>query len=66
MIVLHTSMEIINIIITDSESMIRKLDGMNEYPGAARSMVMDADFDVLSALHKQLNWGIQSPGRQHR
>ena len=48
-------------IITDSASMIRKLDKMNGYPGAARSMVMDADFDVLSALHKQLNWFPQRP-----
>ena len=51
-------------IITDSASMIRKLDKMNEYPGAARSMVMDADFDVLYALHKQLNWFPQRPTLQ--
>ena len=44
--------------------MIRKLDKMNEYPGAARSMVMDADFDVLYALHKQLNWFPQRPHLQ--
>ena len=37
---------------------------MNEYPGAARSMVMDADFDVLSALHTQLNWFPKRPRLQ--
>ena len=51
-------------IITDSASMIKKLDKMNEYPGAARSMVMDADFDVLSALHTQLNWFPKRPRLQ--
>ena len=51
-------------IITDSESMTRKLDKMNVYPGAARSMVMDADYDVLSALHQQLSWFQQRPKLQ--
>ena len=41
--------------------MTRKLDKMNEYPGAARAMVMDADYDVLSALNRQLNWFPQRP-----
>ena len=51
-------------IITDSESMTRKLDKMNAYPGAARTMVMDADYDVLSALHHQLNWFPRRPQLQ--
>jgi len=39
---------------TDSLSMIKKLKAFDEYPTAPLTTVLDSEWDVLSALHKEL------------
>jgi hypothetical protein len=41
---------------TDSASMIKKLKAYEKYPTAKLGMVLDSEWDVLSALHKALKW----------
>jgi ribonuclease HI len=41
---------------TDSASMIKKLKAYDKYPTAKLAMVLDSEWDVLSALHKALKW----------
>jgi hypothetical protein len=41
---------------TDSASMIKKLKAYDKYPTAKLGMVLDSEWDVLSALHKALKW----------
>jgi hypothetical protein len=41
---------------TDSASMIKKLKAYDKYPTARLGMVLDSEWDVLSALHKALQW----------
>ena len=41
---------------TDSLSMIKKLKAFNKYPTASLSMVLDSEWDVLSALDRVLKW----------
>jgi hypothetical protein len=42
---------------TDSAaSMIKKLKADDKYPTAKLAMVLDSEWDVLSALHKALQW----------
>jgi hypothetical protein len=41
---------------TDSASMIKKLKAYDKYPTAKLGMVLDPEWDVLSALHKALKW----------
>jgi hypothetical protein len=41
---------------TDSASMIKKLKAYDKYPTASLAMVLDSEWDVLSALHKALQW----------
>jgi hypothetical protein len=41
---------------TDSASMIKKLKAYDKYPTAKLGMVLDSEWDVLSALHKALTW----------
>jgi len=41
---------------TDSASMIKKLKAYDKYPTAKLGMVLDSEWDVLSALHKALQW----------
>jgi hypothetical protein len=41
---------------TDSASMIKKLKAYDKYPTAKLAMVLDSEWDVLSALHKTLKW----------
>jgi hypothetical protein len=41
---------------TDSASMIRKLKAYDKYPTAPLATVLDSEWDVLSALHKALQW----------
>ena len=41
---------------TDSSSMMKKLKAFDKYPTASLSMVLDSEWDVLSALHKALKW----------
>jgi hypothetical protein len=39
---------------TDSLSMIKKLKAYDEYPTAPLTKVLNSDWDVLSALHREL------------
>jgi hypothetical protein len=41
---------------TDSASMMKKLKAYDKYPTASLAMVLDSEWDVLSALHKALKW----------
>ena len=41
---------------TDSSSMMKKLKAFDKYPTASLSMVLDSEWDVLSALHRALKW----------
>jgi hypothetical protein len=41
---------------TDSASMIKKLKAYDKYPTAKLGMVLDSEWDVLSALHEALQW----------
>ena len=41
---------------TDSLSMLKKLKAIDKYPTASLSMVLDSEWDVLSALHRALAW----------
>jgi len=41
---------------TDSLSMMKKLKAFDRYPTASLSMVLDSEWDVLSALHRALKW----------
>jgi ribonuclease HI len=41
---------------TDSLSMIKKLKAYDKYPTASLTTVLDSEWDVLSALHKALQW----------
>jgi hypothetical protein len=41
---------------TDSLSMMKKLKAIDKYPTASLSMVLDSEWDVLSALHRALQW----------
>ena len=41
---------------TDSLSMITKLEAYDEYPAALLPTVQDSEWDVLSALHRALQW----------
>ena len=41
---------------TDSLSMINKLEAYDEYPTAPLATVLDSKWDVLSALHRALQW----------
>jgi hypothetical protein len=43
-------------IYTDSLSMITKLKAYDKYPTAPLTTVLDSEWDVLSALHKALQW----------
>jgi hypothetical protein len=36
--------------------MIKKLEAYGEYPTAPLATVLDSEWDVLSALHKALQW----------
>jgi hypothetical protein len=46
---------------TDSRSMIKKLAAYEEYPTAPLSTVLDSEWDVLSALHRALQWFTKYP-----
>jgi hypothetical protein len=41
---------------TDSSSMMKKLKAFDKYPTASLNMVLDSEWDVLSALHRELKW----------
>jgi hypothetical protein len=41
---------------TDSASILKKLKAYDKYPTAKMAMVLDSEWDVLSALHKALQW----------
>ena len=41
---------------TDSLSMIKKLEAYSEYPTAPLKTVLHSEWDVLSALHRALQW----------
>jgi hypothetical protein len=41
---------------TDSLSMIKKLKAYDKYPTAPLKTVLDSEWDVLSALHRALQW----------
>ena len=41
---------------TDSLSMINKLEAYDEYPTAPLATVLNSEWDVLSALHRALQW----------
>ena len=41
---------------TDSLSMIKKLKAYDKYPTAPLTTVLDSEWDVLSALHRELKW----------
>lgn len=43
-------------IITDSESMQKKIANMDKYPSAPVKMILHPDWDVLSALYRELQW----------
>jgi hypothetical protein len=36
--------------------MMKKLKSFDKYPTASLSMVLDSEWDVLSALHRALKW----------
>jgi hypothetical protein len=36
--------------------MMKKLKAFDKYPTASLSMVLDLEWDVLSALHRALQW----------
>ena len=46
---------------TDSLSMITKLEAYDEYPTAPLATVLDSEWDVLSALHRALQWYRSKP-----
>ena len=45
----------------DSQSMLRKLQRMDEYPLAPLKMIPSPDWDVLQVLHNELKWFLQQP-----